>query len=229
MNHWISSSSSSSIFTEWHFLCWRCGRWAWARLAEVTGETCWDKHPVESDLCAGEEPQWLVLLSGLGHGRRENLWNSLPLALPAGSRSRRQGGASWPMENYFQAEAFNLDKVLDEFEQNEGEELTRTRRPPVCPESRTLNWVGVHGGQFRVTVCDPQTSSRNWTTGRIVSERGFSVKPDTCEDYSPWRFLNWRSRKLEKKKKIKPNPEKSFSSFLLECLSVWLFQQIQIQ
>lgn len=43
------------------------------------------------------------------------------------------------MENYFQAEAFNLDKVLDEFEQNEGEELTRTRRPPVCPESRTLN------------------------------------------------------------------------------------------
>lgn len=25
------------------------------------------------------------------------------------------------MENYFQAEAFNLDKVLDEFEQNEGE------------------------------------------------------------------------------------------------------------
>lgn len=124
----------------------------------------------------------LVLLSGLGHGRRENLWNSLPLALPAGSRSRRQGGASWPMENYFQAEAFNLDKVLDEFEQNEGEELTRTRRLPVCPESRTLNWVGVHGGQFRVTVCDPQTSSRNWTTERIVLERGFSVKPDTCED-----------------------------------------------
>lgn len=27
------------------------------------------------------------------------------------------------MENYFQAEAFNLDKVLDEFEQNEGEPL----------------------------------------------------------------------------------------------------------
>lgn len=27
------------------------------------------------------------------------------------------------MENYFQAEAFNLDKVLDEFEQNEGELL----------------------------------------------------------------------------------------------------------
>lgn len=27
------------------------------------------------------------------------------------------------MENYFQAEAFNLDKVLDEFEQNEGERL----------------------------------------------------------------------------------------------------------
>ena len=25
------------------------------------------------------------------------------------------------MENYFQAEGFNLDKVLDEFEQNEGE------------------------------------------------------------------------------------------------------------
>lgn len=30
------------------------------------------------------------------------------------------------MENYFQAEAFNLDKVLDEFEQNEGE-LPRSR------------------------------------------------------------------------------------------------------
>lgn len=27
------------------------------------------------------------------------------------------------MENYFQAEAYNLDKVLDEFEQNEGENL----------------------------------------------------------------------------------------------------------
>lgn len=27
------------------------------------------------------------------------------------------------MENYFQAEAYNLDKVLDEFEQNEGESL----------------------------------------------------------------------------------------------------------
>lgn len=40
-----------------------------------------------------------------------------------GSHGRRQGGASWPMENYFQAEAFNLDKVLDEFEQNEGEPL----------------------------------------------------------------------------------------------------------
>ncbi|TST47715.1 Zinc finger FYVE domain-containing protein 9 [Bagarius yarrelli] len=33
----------------------------------------------------------------------------------------RQSGASSPMENYFQAEAFNLDKVLDEFEQNEDE------------------------------------------------------------------------------------------------------------
>lgn len=29
----------------------------------------------------------------------------------------------WQMENYFQAEAYNLDKVLDEFEQNEGESL----------------------------------------------------------------------------------------------------------
>lgn len=27
------------------------------------------------------------------------------------------------MENYFQEEAFNLDKVLDEFEQNEGKDL----------------------------------------------------------------------------------------------------------
>lgn len=45
------------------------------------------------------------------------------LFLLLGSHGCRQGGASWPMENYFQAEAFNLDKVLDEFEQNEGELL----------------------------------------------------------------------------------------------------------
>ncbi len=32
------------------------------------------------------------------------------------------------MENYFQAEAFNLDKVLDEFEQNEGELLWQSLR-----------------------------------------------------------------------------------------------------
>lgn len=38
----------------------------------------------------------------------------------SGSHITWQGGVSWPMENYFQAEAFNLDKVLDEFEQNEG-------------------------------------------------------------------------------------------------------------
>lgn len=50
------------------------------------------------------------------------------LFLLPGSRGRRQGGASWPMENYFQAEAFNLDKVLDEFEQNEGELLLEMRR-----------------------------------------------------------------------------------------------------
>lgn len=34
------------------------------------------------------------------------------------------------MENYFQAEAFNLDKVLDEFEQNEGE--LRPSSPDGC-------------------------------------------------------------------------------------------------
>lgn len=39
------------------------------------------------------------------------------------------------MENYFQAEAFNLDKVLDEFEQNEGERLL---------ESRWCRW-GIYG------------------------------------------------------------------------------------
>ncbi|KAF7692292.1 hypothetical protein HF521_009902 [Silurus meridionalis] len=39
----------------------------------------------------------------------------------AGSHCTRDSGASSPMENYFQAEAFNLDKVLDEFEQNEDE------------------------------------------------------------------------------------------------------------
>lgn len=31
------------------------------------------------------------------------------------------------MENYFQAEAFNLDKVLDEFEQNEGEAIKKNK------------------------------------------------------------------------------------------------------
>ena len=30
------------------------------------------------------------------------------------------------MENYFQAEAYNLDKVLDEFEQNEDETVSPT-------------------------------------------------------------------------------------------------------
>lgn len=53
------------------------------------------------------------------------MWQTLALRthllLLLGSHGRQQGGASWPMENYFQAEAFNLDKVLDEFEQNEGE------------------------------------------------------------------------------------------------------------
>lgn len=32
------------------------------------------------------------------------------------------------MENYFQAEAFNLDKVLDEFEQNEGKRMLRIKK-----------------------------------------------------------------------------------------------------
>lgn len=41
------------------------------------------------------------------------------------------------MENYFQAEAFNLDKVLDEFEQNEGE-LASPVLPP-APLGRTLD------------------------------------------------------------------------------------------
>jgi GTP-sensing pleiotropic transcriptional regulator CodY len=38
------------------------------------------------------------------------------------------------MENYFQAEGFNLDKVLDEFEQNEGE---------LAAESSLANDIGV--------------------------------------------------------------------------------------
>lgn len=37
------------------------------------------------------------------------------------------------MENYFQAEAFNLDKVLDEFEQNEGEPPPPLLPPPLLP------------------------------------------------------------------------------------------------
>lgn len=48
------------------------------------------------------------------------------------------------MENYFQAEAFNLDKVLDEFEQNEGEPL------PLLPSaSAALNagWVAPQGNE----------------------------------------------------------------------------------
>lgn len=43
------------------------------------------------------------------------------------------------MENYFQAEAFNLDKVLDEFEQNEGEPpslLVPLPPPPLYGRSR---------------------------------------------------------------------------------------------
>lgn len=53
-----------------------------------------------------------------------------------GSHGRRQGEASWPMENYFQAEAFNLDKVLDEFEQNEGEAIKKNKNK----ESETRRW-----------------------------------------------------------------------------------------
>ncbi len=41
----------------------------------------------------------------------------------SGSHGTWQGGVYWPMENYFQAEAFNLDKVLDEFELNEGKRM----------------------------------------------------------------------------------------------------------
>lgn len=43
------------------------------------------------------------------------------------------------MENYFQAEAFNLDKVLDEFEQNEGELLS--------PDGATEGFI-VCGGSY---------------------------------------------------------------------------------
>ncbi len=46
----------------------------------------------------------------------------------SGSHGTWQGGVSWPMENYFQAEAFNLDKVLDEFEQNEGKRMLRIKK-----------------------------------------------------------------------------------------------------
>lgn len=42
------------------------------------------------------------------------------------------------MENYFQAEAFNLDKVLDEFEQNEGEPLLPLLLLPVLPPLRPM-------------------------------------------------------------------------------------------
>lgn len=55
------------------------------------------------------------------YGNMKRFGTEDTLFLPPGSHGCRQGGASWPMENYFQAEAFNLDKVLDEFEQNEGE------------------------------------------------------------------------------------------------------------
>lgn len=59
----------------------------------------------------------------------ENEEHLYPFGFPLfpGSRGRLQGGASWSMENYFQAEAFNLDKVLDEFEQNEGEKTGEGR------------------------------------------------------------------------------------------------------
>ena len=56
------------------------------------------------------------------------------------------------MENYFQAEAFNLDKVLDEFEQNEGELLsdkTRTDSESLC--SRKEGWdCGFRGAVVRM-------------------------------------------------------------------------------
>lgn len=69
--------------------------------------------------------------------------DGLKLLLFPGSHGLQQGGASWPMENYFQAEAFNLDKVLDEFEQNEGE-----------PSAVEVDWEG---------LCD---EGRGWTLRR---------------------------------------------------------------
>lgn len=55
------------------------------------------------------------------------------------------------MENYFQAEAFNLDKVLDEFEQNEGEPPCRSpggRSRGMCVSGR-IRWGNSHGGNLR--------------------------------------------------------------------------------
>lgn len=64
------------------------------------------------------------------------------------------------MENYFQAEAFNLDKVLDEFEQNEGERLHQ--RPDgcgrgICVTERTTwgNSRANHQGVNKLTEAEP--------------------------------------------------------------------------
>lgn len=55
------------------------------------------------------------------------------------------------MENYFQAEAFNLDKVLDEFEQNEGE-------PPLCP---VPEWGRSYGKLGLEALMQPTSKSDN--------------------------------------------------------------------
>lgn len=58
------------------------------------------------------------------------------------------------MENYFQAEAFNLDKVLDEFEQNEGEPARvgapGGRSRGMCVSGR-IRWGNSHGGKLRAS------------------------------------------------------------------------------
>lgn len=61
------------------------------------------------------------------------------------------------MENYFQAEAFNLDKVLDEFEQNEG-------------ELRTLIHVETRQGPNSESVCIEKTDETRCSCRIEVSE-----------------------------------------------------------
>ncbi|KAF5895233.1 zinc finger FYVE domain-containing protein 9-like isoform X1, partial [Clarias magur] len=102
------SKNLSSVLQHFDGLISRKLEWLVSEMAEECetkfGRLVWAR-PDEAEIRPGED------VSGV----------SLKRTCGPGSYRTRQSGASSPMENYFQAEAFNLDKVLDEFEQNEDE------------------------------------------------------------------------------------------------------------